>query len=237
MLLDPFFLCADQPWRSRIKVHYGRGRGHRRRWRCEIPRAPMSLLQERGVRRESFAPLRAFPSLPGERAFSGPRVSPRTPGSAPSMSHRGDKTCRPLLRWYFPPKNCSHIAAKTETLGRGGRLLLEQGPKRTLLKTLVATDVERYPYRFVGQRKDFGGLQCTLCGVALLMVSPTMKGVVDAFWVVWSIGASIYDYLHTSAMEERIHALENTITFHQCVIGLLTAGLVLLFTYILLRKR
>ncbi|MFT7804113.1 hypothetical protein Z043-110814 [Arapaima gigas] len=50
------------------------------------------------------------------------------------------------------------------------------------------------------------------------------------------IGASIYDYLHTSAMEERIHALENVITIHQCVIGVLSAGLVVLITYILLRK-
>ncbi|KAL4647995.1 hypothetical protein GN956_G8276 [Arapaima gigas] len=68
------------------------------------------------------------------------------------------------------------------------------------------------------------------------MVSPAMKAVVDAVWAVWSIGASIYDYLHTSAMEERIHALENVITIHQCVIGVLSAGLVVLITYILLRK-
>ncbi|KAG7491646.1 hypothetical protein MATL_G00005910 [Megalops atlanticus] len=68
------------------------------------------------------------------------------------------------------------------------------------------------------------------------MVSPTMKAVVDAIWAVWSISASIYDYLNTSAMEERIHALENVITIHQCVIGVLSAGLVMLVTYILLRK-
>ncbi|KAJ8363509.1 hypothetical protein SKAU_G00123400 [Synaphobranchus kaupii] len=68
------------------------------------------------------------------------------------------------------------------------------------------------------------------------MVSSTMKAMVDAVWAVWSIGASIYDYLNTSAMEERIHALENVITIHQCVIGALSAGLVILFTYILLRK-
>ncbi|KAG5832900.1 hypothetical protein ANANG_G00296110 [Anguilla anguilla] len=73
--------------------------------------------------------------------------------------------------------------------------------------------------------------------VALSMVSPTMKAVVDAVWVVWGIGASVYDYLTTSAMEERIHALESAITLHQVIIGLLTASLVLLFTYILLRKR
>ncbi|KAI1896769.1 hypothetical protein AGOR_G00098230 [Albula goreensis] len=71
---------------------------------------------------------------------------------------------------------------------------------------------------------------------AYSMVSPTMKAVVDAVWAVWSIGASIYDYLNTSAMEERIHALENVITIHQCVIGALSAGLVVLITYILLRK-
>ena len=68
------------------------------------------------------------------------------------------------------------------------------------------------------------------------MVSPTMKAVVDAVWAVWSIGASVYDYIHTSAMEERIHALENVITVHQCVIGLLSATLVLLFTYVLFRN-
>lgn len=71
---------------------------------------------------------------------------------------------------------------------------------------------------------------------ALTMVSPTMKAVVDAVWAVWSIGASIYDYFHTSAMEERIHALEHVIGVHQCVIALLTAGILVLFTYILLKK-
>lgn len=73
-------------------------------------------------------------------------------------------------------------------------------------------------------------------GAAHSMVSLTMKAVVDAVWAVWSIGASIYDYLNTSAMEERIHALENVITIHQCLIGALSAGLVMLITYILLRK-
>ncbi|KAJ8251643.1 hypothetical protein GJAV_G00223580 [Gymnothorax javanicus] len=72
--------------------------------------------------------------------------------------------------------------------------------------------------------------------VALGMVSPTMRALVDVVWVVWSIGASVYDYFHTSAMEERIHSLESTITCHQCIIGLLTAGMALLFTYILLKK-
>lgn len=71
---------------------------------------------------------------------------------------------------------------------------------------------------------------------ALAMVSPTMKALVDALWAVWSIGASIYDYVHTSAMEERIHALENVITLHQCAIGLLSAGVLALVTYILLKK-
>ncbi|KAG7327050.1 hypothetical protein KOW79_010451 [Hemibagrus wyckioides] len=60
--------------------------------------------------------------------------------------------------------------------------------------------------------------------------------LVDAVWVVWSIGASIYDYIHTSAMEERIHTLESAVTLHESVIGLLTAALVALVTYILLRK-
>ncbi|KAK5865948.1 hypothetical protein PBY51_020178 [Eleginops maclovinus] len=71
---------------------------------------------------------------------------------------------------------------------------------------------------------------------ALTMVSPTMKALVDAVWGIWSIGASIYDYIHTNAMEERIHALENVITIHQCVIGLLSTGVLVLFTYILFKK-
>ena len=80
------------------------------------------------------------------------------------------------------------------------------------------------------------GWSCARLQAALSMVSPTMKAVVDAVWAVWSIGASIYDYIHTNAMEERIHALENVITIHQCVIGLLSAGVLTLFTYILLKK-
>lgn len=72
--------------------------------------------------------------------------------------------------------------------------------------------------------------------VALSMVSATMKAAVDAVWAVWSIVASIYDYIHTKAMEERIHALEHVITIHQCVIGLLSAGILVLFTYILMKK-
>ncbi|KAF1395089.1 hypothetical protein PFLUV_G00007930 [Perca fluviatilis] len=71
---------------------------------------------------------------------------------------------------------------------------------------------------------------------AFSMVSPTMKALVDAVWAVWSIGASIYDYIHTNAMEERIHALEDVITIHQCVIGLLSAGVLVLFSYILFKK-
>ncbi|KAK2857370.1 hypothetical protein Q7C36_005289 [Tachysurus vachellii] len=62
--------------------------------------------------------------------------------------------------------------------------------------------------------------------LSLSMVSPTMKALVDAVWVVWSIGASIYDYINTSAMEERIHTLESAVTVHERVIGLLTAALV-----------
>ena len=68
------------------------------------------------------------------------------------------------------------------------------------------------------------------------MVSPTIKALVDVVWAVWSIGASIYDYMNTSAMEERIHSLEDVISLHQCVIGALSAGVVMLFTYILLKK-
>ncbi|RXM99943.1 Rab11 family-interacting protein 4A [Acipenser ruthenus] len=64
-----------------------------------------------------------------------------------------------------------------------------------------------------------------------------MKPVVDAVWAVWSIGASIYDYIHTTAMEERIHQLETVITVHQFVIVALTAGLILLVSYIVLRKQ
>ncbi|RXN00752.1 hypothetical protein EOD39_8736 [Acipenser ruthenus] len=64
-----------------------------------------------------------------------------------------------------------------------------------------------------------------------------MKPVVDAVWTVWSIGASIYDYIHTTAMEERIHQLETVITVHQFVIVALTAGLILLVSYIVLRKQ
>ncbi|KAJ8283685.1 hypothetical protein COCON_G00025350 [Conger conger] len=75
------------------------------------------------------------------------------------------------------------------------------------------------------------------CGGALSVVSPVMKPVVDAVWAVWSIGASVYDYVNTKAMEERIHALENVITIHQCLIGALSVGLVILITYILLRKQ
>lgn len=70
------------------------------------------------------------------------------------------------------------------------------------------------------------------CGWA----SPTMPLVVDAVWALWSITAGIYDYFHTSAMEERIHTLEHVLSIHQFVIAGLSAGLVLLMAYILLRK-
>lgn len=63
-----------------------------------------------------------------------------------------------------------------------------------------------------------------------------MHLVVDAVWAVWSIAAGVYDYFHTSAMEERIHTLENVLSIHQFVIAGLSAGLILLMTYILLRK-
>lgn len=68
------------------------------------------------------------------------------------------------------------------------------------------------------------------------MVSSTVKAVLDAVWAVWSIGASIYDYIQTNAMEERIHALENVVSIQQCAMGLLSAGVLALFTYILFRK-
>lgn len=64
----------------------------------------------------------------------------------------------------------------------------------------------------------------------------TMPLVVDAVWAVWSIAAGVYDYFHTSAMEERIHTLEQVLSIHQFVIAGLSAGLVLLMTYILWRK-
>lgn len=63
-----------------------------------------------------------------------------------------------------------------------------------------------------------------------------MHLVVDAVWAVWSIAAGVYDYFHTSAMEERIHTLENVLSIHQFVIAGLSAGLILMMTYILLRK-
>ncbi|CAL9692751.1 unnamed protein product [Knipowitschia caucasica] len=46
-----------------------------------------------------------------------------------------------------------------------------------------------------------------------------MHIVVDAVWAVWSIAAGVYDYFHTSAMEERIHTLENVLSIHQFVIA------------------
>ncbi|KAM7387499.1 hypothetical protein PAMA_009898 [Pampus argenteus] len=69
-----------------------------------------------------------------------------------------------------------------------------------------------------------------------LRVSCVMPLVVDAMWALWSITAGIYDYFHTSAMEERIHTLENVLSIHQFVIAALSAGLILLMTYILWRK-
>lgn len=63
-----------------------------------------------------------------------------------------------------------------------------------------------------------------------------MPLVLDVMWAVWSIIAGIYDYFHTSAMEERIHTLENILSIHQCVIATLSVGLILLITYILWGK-
>ncbi|TWW70404.1 hypothetical protein D4764_18G0012100 [Takifugu flavidus] len=48
-----------------------------------------------------------------------------------------------------------------------------------------------------------------------------MPMVVDAVWALWSIGAGIYDYFHTSAMEDRIHTLEKVLSIHQFVIACL----------------
>ncbi|KAJ8001929.1 hypothetical protein DPEC_G00174510 [Dallia pectoralis] len=75
----------------------------------------------------------------------------------------------------------------------------------------------------------------------LYIVLPTPWGsrvaLVDAVLAVWSIVVFVYEYIQTSAMEERIHALETVVTVHQCVIAALAAGVVVFFTYLLLRKR
>ncbi|CAL8275182.1 unnamed protein product [Lota lota] len=63
-----------------------------------------------------------------------------------------------------------------------------------------------------------------------------MPLLVDAVWAVWSIMAGVYDYFQTSAMEERIHALENVLSIHQLLIAGLSTGLVLLLGYVLLRN-
>lgn len=80
----------------------------------------------------------------------------------------------------------------------------------------------------------------TTCAPDLLLLSRpvclAMPLVVDAVWALWSITAGVYDYFHTSAMEERIHTLENVLSIHQFVIAGLSAGLILLMTYILWRK-
>ncbi|KAI9515269.1 hypothetical protein NQZ68_027011 [Dissostichus eleginoides] len=52
-----------------------------------------------------------------------------------------------------------------------------------------------------------------------------MPLVLDAVWALWSIGAGIYDYFHTSAMEERIHTLENVLSIHQFLIAGLISGI------------
>ena len=51
--------------------------------------------------------------------------------------------------------------------------------------------------------------------------------LLDAVQAVWSI----YDYFHTSAKDERIYTLENSLSIHQCVIVTLVAGLVLLILW------
>ncbi|KAL7850026.1 hypothetical protein SRHO_G00193750 [Serrasalmus rhombeus] len=56
-------------------------------------------------------------------------------------------------------------------------------------------------------------------------------------WMVWGIGAYVYDYFHTSAMEERIHTLESVLTVHQFVIMFLSASLIVLISYIIFKKR
>lgn len=80
----------------------------------------------------------------------------------------------------------------------------------------------------------------TTCAPDLLSLSRpvclAMPLVVDAVWALWSITAGVYDYFHTSAMEERIHTLEHVLSIHQFVIAGLSAGLILLMTYILWRK-
>lgn len=63
-----------------------------------------------------------------------------------------------------------------------------------------------------------------------------MPLIVDAIWAVWSIGAAVYDYFLTSAIEERILALESVLTIHQFVIGVLSAGLIILISYVFFRK-
>ena len=51
--------------------------------------------------------------------------------------------------------------------------------------------------------------------------------LLDAVQVVWSI----FDYFHTSAMDESIYALENSLSIHLCVIVSLVSGLVLLILW------
>ncbi|CAL8289182.1 unnamed protein product [Boreogadus saida] len=83
------------------------------------------------------------------------------------------------------------------------------------------------------------------CARPLVVYSRSLSGlsscamplVVDAVWAVWSITAGVYDYFKTSAMEERIHALEELLSLHQLLIAGLSTGLGLLLGYVLLRKR
>ncbi|KAL6476398.1 hypothetical protein MHYP_G00148970 [Metynnis hypsauchen] len=65
----------------------------------------------------------------------------------------------------------------------------------------------------------------------------TKQVLEDLVWMVWGIGAYVYDYFHTSAMEERIHTLESVLTVHQFVIMFLSASLIVLISYIVFKKR
>ncbi|KAI3360185.1 hypothetical protein L3Q82_013869, partial [Scortum barcoo] len=134
-------------------------------------------------------------------------------------------------------KSLTKIYKKSHTIRPGGKVLLGQDPDS-----------------FVGNfdaNQSFVGEICEHVGLCAprphhpkhglredaRLICLTMPLVVDAVWALWSIGAGIiYDYFHTSAMEERIHTLENVLSIHQFVIAALSAGLILLMTYILWRK-
>ncbi|KAG7504121.1 pentraxin fusion protein-like [Solea senegalensis] len=115
-------------------------------------------------------------------------------------------------------KSLTKIYKKGHNIRSGGKVIIGQDPDSYLgdfdaNQSFVAPDLQ---------------LSTIVCF--------TMPLVVDAMWALWSIGAGIYDYFHTSAMEERIHTLENALTIHQFVITALSAGFILLMMYILWRK-